>query len=292
MRLTLILAFVAVAAAGFPPADAGAQLRRGMAVDSNVVIKVWNPSGSLRFVAWDHDSLHVEGTGPKWAPFFFGGSRESVKFGIEEDMVKGELPKTNMVVHVPRASRVSAKTVDAAIEVDNVTGYYTTVSGGVRVVGTLRELQVESLRGTVDLDVRAPWVRVMGGEGDAVIRGAVEDLAASTVAGRLTVEVSAAGRARLETMTGNLTARVAVRPQGNMELDSHAGTVELVLEPSARVDVDATTVAGEIRNQFDKRSPQPGRGGKGATFSFATDPGGARVIVRTYKGTIIVRRGA
>jgi hypothetical protein len=294
MRLTrkLTLTLLAMAAVAITPAPGASQIRRGMAVDSNVVIKVWNPSGSLRLVAWDRDSLHVEGEAPKWAEFFFGGLRNSVKFGFDEAMVKGELPKTTLVVYVPRGSRVSGKTVDATIDVENVSGYYTTVSGGVRVTGSLRELQVESLRGAIDIDARAPWVRVMGGEGDATIRGAIEDLGASTVAGRLTVVLTSAARTRLETMTGNLSARVAVQPNGNMELDSHAGTVELVLDPSARVDVDATTVAGQIDNQFDKRRPQPGRGGKGATLNFATDPGGARVVVRTYKGTIVIRRGA
>jgi hypothetical protein len=279
----------ALLATSFTANSSEAQIRRGLAVDSNAVIKVWNPSGSLRLVAWDRDSVHVEGTAPKWAPFYFGGTRESVKFGIEEDMPKGELPISALVVHVPRGSRVTARTVDATIEVDNVSGFYYTASGAVRAVGTLRELQVESLRGTVDVDVRAPWVRIMGGEGDATVRGSIEDLAASTVAGRLTAQVSDAGRARLETMTGDLLARVALQPQGSMELDSHAGSVTLELPQGARVDVDASTVAGEIRNQFDKRQPQRGKGGKGASFTFATDPSGARVVVRTYKGTIIIK---
>lgn len=261
-----------------------------MAVDSNAVIKIWNPSGSLRIIAWSRDSLHVEGTGPTWAPFFFGGGRQGAKFGIEEEKTKGELPRVMLVVHVPFGSRVSAKTVDADIEVAGATGYYTTVSGDIRVVGALRELQVESLRGKTDINASAPWVRVMGGEGDATIRGTIEDLAASTVAGRLTADVMGTSRARLETMTGNLYSHVAVQPNGSLELDSHAGTVELVIDPGARLDVDATSVAGKIDNQFDKRQPQPGRGGKGASFSFATDPAGARVVVRTYKGTIIVKR--
>lgn len=280
-----------MAALGLAANPLTAQIRRGMAVDSNVVVKIWNPSGTLKLVAWDRDSLHVEGTAPKWASFFFAGGRGSVKFGIEED-TKGDLPKAALVVYIPRGSRVSAKTVDATIDVDNVTGYYTSVSGSIRVNGSLRELQVESLRGAIDIDVRAPWVKVNGGEGKATVRGAIEDLAASTVAGRLTVQLTAAVRTRLETMTGDLTARVAVQPKGNLELDSHSGTVELVIDPGARVDVDASTVAGEIRNLFDTRRAQPGRGGKGASFSFATDAAGARVIVRTYKGTIIVRRGA
>jgi hypothetical protein len=295
MRRLTTLCFFALAmcsSAGVLPAQAVQKISRGMAADSNIVVKIWNPTGTLKLVAWDRDSLHVEGTGPKGAPFFFGGSARGAKFGIEEVMAKGGPPAVTMVAYVPRGSRVSAKTVDATIEADNVSGYYTTVSGSIRVSGSLRELQVESLRGAIDIDVRAPWVRVQGGEGDASIRGAIEDLAASTVAGRLTVQVSGAARARLETMTGDLTSRVAMQPYGNLELDSHAGTVELVLDPESHVDVEATTVAGEIKNQFDKRRPQPGRAGKGAIFTFATDPAGARVIVRTYKGTIVVRRGA
>ena len=293
-RLTrsCILAFAVLLAVVLAPTKGATQIRRGMPVDSNVVIKIWNPSGSLKLVAWDRDSLHVEGTGPKWAPFFFGGGRSGVKFGIEEEKTKGELPRVALVVYVPRASRVSAKTVDATIEVEGVSGFYTTVSGDIRVTGAVRELQVESLRGASEVEVRAPWVRIMGGEGDATIRGSIEDLAASTVAGRLTVDVTGAARARLETMTGALTSHVAVQPNGSIELDSHAGTVELVLDPNARVDVDATSVAGKIDNQFDKRRPLPGRGGKGSSLNFATDPAGARVVVRTYKGTIVVKRGA
>lgn len=288
MRLTLI-SLAALAAASLAPASSAAQIRRGLAVDTNAVIKVWNPSGSLRLIAWDRDSIHVEGSAPKWAKFYFGGSRQSVKFGIEEDAPKGELPVSTLVVHVPRGSRVTARTVDASIDVDNVSGFYYTASGAVRAAGTLHELQVESLRGTVDVDVHAPWVRVMGGEGEATIRGAVEDLAASTVAGRLTAQVSGAGRARLETMTGDLLARVALQAKASMELDSHAGAVTLELPPGARVDVDASTVTGEIRNLFDARQPQRGKGGKGASFTFATDPAGARVVIRTYKGTIIIK---
>lgn len=284
-RLLSLLSLLVLTSTALP-----AQLRRGMAVDSNVVIKIWNPSGSLKLVAWDRDSLHVEGTGPKWASFFFGGNRGSVKFGIEEDAPKGEFPRVAMVVYLPRGSRVSAKTVDASMEVDNVSGFYNTVSGSLRVTGTLRELQVESLRGTIDVDARAPWIRVMGGEGDATIRGAIEDLAASTVAGRLTVEVSNTSRTRLETMTGDLHARVAVEPNGSLELDSHAGTVDVQFAPNARVDIDASSVAGEIRNQLDRRVPLPGRGGKGSSLSIATDPAGARVVIRTYKGAIVLRR--
>lgn len=288
----LTLAFFAVTAIAVAPHRAASQIRRGMAVDSNVVIKIWNPSGSLKLVAWDRDSLHVDGTGPKWASFFFGGGRSGVKFGIEEEKAKDELPRVALVVYVPRGSRVSAKTVDATIDVEGVTGYYTTVSGDIRVSGALRELQLESLRGSSDVEVRAPWVRIMGGEGDATIRGTIEDLAVATVAGRLTADVDGAARARLETMTGNLISHVAVQPNGSLELDSHAGTVELVLDPSARVDVDATSVAGKIDNQFDKRRVLPGRGGKGSAIAFATDPAGARVVVRTYKGTIVLKKGA
>jgi hypothetical protein len=286
--MTRILSLVVLLALASSALDA--QLRRAMAVDSNVVVKIWNPSGSLKLVAWDRDSLHVEGTGPKWAGFFFGGNRGSVKFGIEEDGAKGDLPRVAMVVYLPRGSRVSAKTVDGSMEVDNVSGFYNTVSGSLRVTGSLRELQVESLSGSIDVAASAPWIRVMGGEGDATIRGAIEDLAASTVAGRLTVDVRMAARTRLETMTGDLTARVAVQPNGSLELDSHAGTVELHLAPDARVDIDASSVAGEIRNQLDRRVPQPGRGGKGSSLTIATDPAGARVVIRTYKGTIVLRR--
>ncbi|MGQ0538656.1 MAG: DUF4097 family beta strand repeat-containing protein [Gemmatimonadaceae bacterium] len=280
------LAALAAAASGL-----SAQVRRGLAVDSNAVIKVWNPAGSLRLVAWDRDSLHVEAALGKGVPFFFGGGPRGVKFGIDEAMLKGEAPRIALVAYVPRASRVSAKTVDAAIDAENVAGYLTSVSGRIRATGSVRELQVESLTGDIDIDVRAPWVRLRGGEGSALLKGSIADLAASTVGGSLTATLSGVLRARLETMTGNLTARMAVNPSGNLELDSHAGTVELILDAGSRVDIDAATVAGEIRNLYDGRRAQPGRAGKGASLNFASDPAGARIVVRTYKGAIVIRRG-
>src|SRR5262245_53628466 len=88
-----------IAALCLAPLVAGAQSTaadgpelNGRKVGPTVPLKIYNPAGSVRVIAWDHDSVSVHArTRP--AGFFFGGNPTAMKFGVNEFMFGVEEPR-------------------------------------------------------------------------------------------------------------------------------------------------------------------------------------------------------
>jgi hypothetical protein len=260
------------------------------AVASDVALKIWIPAGSVRIVGWDHDSLVVEGTVPSGEQFFFGGSSTAIKMGIEDPPPNRVSPPAALVIHAPKRSRLSVKTVSADIVAQDVSGWFNSVGGRIHLTGRSREVQAETLDGAVDLDVTAHWVRARTGSGRLTVGGAVEDLTASTVSGNLSVTSSGLERARLESISGPIAFSGVPARAGVVEFDNHSGAIEIRLAADAAADLELTTVAGSITNRFNTRKPIAGRQGRGQDLAFATDVTGARITARTFKGPILLAR--
>ncbi|MGH7718785.1 MAG: DUF4097 family beta strand repeat-containing protein [Gemmatimonadaceae bacterium] len=271
-------------------ASAQQRIARGRAVSRDVAVKVWIPAGTVRLVGWDRDSLSVEGMVTGGERFFFGGDARGIKFGVEEPPRDRIAQPAELVVHLPKGARVSVKTVSADIEATDVSGWFTAVGGGIRISGQAREVQAEALDGAVELNVTAPWVRARTGSGPLTIGGAVEDLAASTVSGNLSVSSRGIERGKFDSVTGRIVFSAALARGGAVDFDNHSGAVEIQLPSNIAADVELTTVAGSITNRFDARRPIAGRQGRGQDLAFATDPNGARVAARTFKGPILLER--
>ena len=287
MRRVLAIVTLGVAGSALDTARAEAQVsvRRGVRVDSTVGMKVSVPAGSIRFIGWDRDSLHVEGTIGKGDTFFFGGAGSGAKFGIDEADGRAVQP-AQLTAYVPRAARVSVRTISASIDANDVSGWFTTVGGNVRVSGRATDVQVEAIDGSIILDVNAPVARARTGSGTLTAGGTLDDLIASTVSGSLTVTATGLGRARLESVTGAIVLATSLERAASIAIDNHSGSVELRLPLNVAASFDLTSVAGTITNGFDKRPATTGRQARGQELSFYTDPKGAQVTVRTFKGPI------
>ena len=279
-----VAAGIALIAGG---ADAQVSVRRGVRVDSTVGMKVSVPAGSIRFIGWDRDSLHVEGTMGKGDTFYFGGAGSGAKFGIDEAGGQAVRP-AQLTAYVPRAARVSVRTISASIDATDVSGWFTTVGGEIRVSGRATEVQAEAIDGSITLTADAPYARVRTGSGALSAGGRIEDLVASTVSGSLTVTATGLGRARLESMTGAIVLETSLDRAASIAIDNHNGSVELRLPSDVAASFDLTSVAGTISNGFDKRPATTSRLGRGQELSFYTDPKGAQVTVRTFKGPILL----
>jgi hypothetical protein len=278
-----------VAAIALGGADAGAQVpvSRGVRVNADVALKVSVPAGSIRLVGWDADSVHVRGTIGKGDTFYFGAGASGGKFGIDE--ASGRTPQpAQLIAYIPRGGRVSVRTIGAAIEASDIAGWFTTVAGNIRVGGQASEVQAEAIDGSITLSVTTPYARARTGSGTLVAGGRIEDLLASTVSGPLTVTATGLGRARLESVTGAIIFDASVDRAASIAVDNHSGSVELRLSSDVAADFDLTSVAGTITNGFEKRLPTKSRQGRGEELSFYTDPKGAQVIVRTFKGPIVL----
>ena len=290
MRITSRLAVVAGCIATLASsAAAQQQVNRRIAIAPDASIKVWLPAGSLRLVAWDRDSLVVEGTVAAGESFFFGGSGKAAKFGINEPPPGRVAQPAHLVVHVPRRGRVNVRSIAASIEATGVSGWFNTVAGDIRLTGVTEEVNAEAMDGSVHVDVTSPYVRARSASGPLTVAGRVEDLGAATVSGLLTVSASGVLRGRFESMTGRIVLDARLDPSASIDIDSHAAPVELRLAMPLTGLLDLTSVTGNITNGLDKRLPAASRKGRGQELTFDTGIEGPRIVVRSFKGSIVLR---
>ena len=287
--VALTAGLLAVSIAAAPAATAQSAVKRGIRVNRDIGVKAWVPNGSVRVIGWDRDSLHVEGTVGAGDTFHFGGNESGAKLGVDDPLPGRTSPPAHLTVYLPRGGQISVRTVSASVEATDASGWFSTVSGNIRVSGKASELQVEALDGSIHVAATAPYARLRTGSGTVTVGGRIEDLVASTVSGPIAVTSAGVARGRFESMTGAILLDAPVGPASSIDVDNHNGSVELRLPTSLAVDVALTSVAGSITNQYDKRAPLAGRQGRGQELSFVTDPKGARIVVRTFRGPILLR---
>lgn len=272
-----------------PTLESQQQVRRATAVSSDVSIKIWFPSGSLRLVGWDRDSLVVEGTVGAGGNFYFGGAGSAAKFGVEEPGSRPVQP-SQLVAYVPRNGRVNVRSITGSIEVADLSGWFNTVGGDIRISGTAQEVSAEAMDGLVRVDVIAPYVRARTASGSLTVSGRVEDIAAATVSGPLTIDTRGIVQGRFETVTGSVILGSKLDRSASIDIDSHSGPVELQLASPLTGELDLTSVTGTITNGLDKRLPVASRKGKGQELKLVTGRDGASIVVRSFKGSIVLRR--
>ena len=272
------------------PVEAQTPIRRGASVNRDAGVKIWIPAGSIRLIGWDRDSLHVEGTVGKGDTFYFGGAGSGAKFGVDEPSAGRVAQPAHLTAYVPRGARVNVRTVSASTEASDVSGWFNTVSGDIRLSGTAETVQAEAIDGSIYLTATSPYTRARTGSGTLTVGGHIEDLVASTVSGQLTVTAGGLARGRFESVTGPILIAAPIDRAASIDIDNHNGSVELRVPSTVAADFDLISVGGSITNYFDKRPPTTGRQGRGQELSFFTDPKGARIVVRTFKGAITLRQ--
>ena len=262
-------------------------------VGPTVPLKIYNPSGSVRVIAWDHDSILVRG--PARPPgFFFGGNSAALKFGVNEFMfgvleprgVADTAKTAHFVVWVPRHSQVAVKTASASIEAHGVSGLFYTVSGTIQVNDTASTIDVESISGNIDVNASASWLRARTSTGRLLIRGGVQDVDASTTDGLIDIATSAIFRGRFQSVNGDIRFAGSPSNRALFEFSNHSGAVDFVLGRYTSAVFDLTSVTGVIENGLTR--VQPVSAGP-HSMRLNVGSGEAQVTVRTFKGPIRLR---
>jgi hypothetical protein len=253
----------------------------------DVGVKIWVPTGSVRLVAWDRDSIVVRGRVAPTSHFFFarGTDKSSYKLGVEPRGFEGPpVPEpSDFVINVPRRAEISIKTVDATIMGEGVGGWFYSVSGAIRLSGAAPNVDAESIRGDVDLDVTSMLVKARTGRGHMTVRGSAEDVDASTVSGPLDIASPAIQRGRFSSVTGNIRYAANPAPGSVFDFSDHAGTVEMFLPRTASSRLDVSTVTGAIQNTLSEVRPVSAGG---RTLTVRLGAGEAHMTIRTFKGAI------
>src|SRR5579863_10228806 len=216
-------------------------IERRQALTPGAGVKIFVPAGHVRLIGWDKDTLVVHGTVSRGSTFYYGGYHAGVKISVDPDSGSATLE-----IHVPRTSLVSIKAVSADVEATDVSGWFYGVSSRIRLDGTAKNLEAESITGNLDIDVVAPWVRGRTGQGRLTISGQVADVTASTINGAIDLTTRGLERARVSTVNGNIRFAGDPGTQGLVDIDDYGGPVDLTLAAHMGGECDVTTVHGAI----------------------------------------------
>jgi hypothetical protein len=284
MRLRLAVALLALAV----PLAAQQKIDRRIAIAPDASIRITNMAGVVRISGWDADSIAVTGTVAAGAGFFFGGKGQFAKMGVERKDETLAEPGSTLDVKVPRGARVWVKSGTANIEVTGLRGEVecVSVSGSIRVEGSLKLLIAESMEGNLNASGPMDVVRLKGGAGTITIRGARGDILATTVGGAIVAMDGAVVRAHLETVSGTIAYDGSVDPRGTLESVTHSGDVTLRLPPEISAEFDLESFDGPIVVGITDKGSGREKPTTGKPVSFVTGAGGSHVMVRSFKGEI------
>jgi hypothetical protein len=286
----LLLGVVALAVGASAPVQGPAEgkLLAARAVRPTVAIKAWNTAGSIRLVGWSKDSVVVRGEVGRHVRFLLSQDGDAMKLIAEQEREgSGASPSaSDLVAWVPRQSALSVKTVSADITADGVGGWFYSVSGNLRLTGSARSIEAESMTGNLDLDVACLWVRARAGSGSLDLRGATEGADLSTISGDLRVATSSLLRAQIASVTGDIRFAATPTAAAIVDVSDHSGSVEVVLPDNASAELALTSIAGSIDNGVTGASATaaPSR-----SLNLHLGYGESRVIVRTFTGPIRLR---
>jgi hypothetical protein len=271
------------------PPGGDQKIERRMAISPDASIRIHNLYGVTRIIGWDRDSLVVTGTVPSEAgTFYMGGAGRAAKLGIEPSPGAAGAPLPSLEIRVPRGARLWVKSLSAGVTATGLSGELecSSVSGQIRVEGSLHLLVAESMEGNLNVAGPMEVVRLKGGTGSITLRGPRGDVQASTVGGALVATDAALTRAHLETVSGTITYEGTVAPTGTLEAVTHSGDVILRLPPSLGAEFDLESFDGSIAYGLSSKGEGAPKPFKGKPLTLTAGDGQARVMVRTFKGEI------
>jgi hypothetical protein len=267
-------------------AGTGDPVLRARSLAAGAPVKMFIPSGSVRLIGWDRDSIEVRGRVPAPASLVLSGSDTAgLKLVVEQR--DGQTPVSNrLAIYLPRRSQVSLKGVDAVVTSTDVGGWFYTVSGSIRLEGSVTSVDAEAMSGDLDLDVITPWARAKTGKGHLAIRGSPQDVDASTISGTLDIATPTIMHGRFTSVTGDINYASTMRPRSMFEFSNHSGAVDLLLPRDVSAHLELSSVEGEIDNGFTQLRPAAA-GVHNLQLNLGA--GASDVTVRTFRGTVRLR---
>ncbi len=282
------------------PVDAGARtvalaprhaVRVGRAAPADGIVRIWTVAGSVHVVGWDADSVDVSGESADGRPFHCVGPANGLKCGswLATD---DEGAPARLEFRVPRQAAVWIKSASADIAVEGLAGSLEaySVTGAVRVAGAAHVVAVESMAGDIDVRGASATLRLRSGSGSISLAGTADDVDASSVSGRVVIDGARIARGRFDSIDGGVLWSGPIARDAVLEFSSHSGPVVLRLPSQTAAHFSLSCYNGWIRSDFGGSGARGTRRPAGRTYTFTVPPGGARVTIRNFKGSISLLR--
>lgn len=289
MLRSLLLAFLIALATS--EVSAQTKLNRGLKLNADGAIRIYNLVGSVRVIGWKHDSVAVRGSLGKGNTFHMGGAGAGMKMFVE-GMDERNPAAADIEVSVPMRAKVWVKTATASIEVSGVTGSLDlyVVGGNIKVTGNPADVNAEAIDGSITIVGSPAWVRAKSASGGVTLEGSSSDVTISTVSGKIDVDGTRYEKAKFESVTGDIRFAGSFAPGGLVNFDTHSGTVEVGIPAGSGADFEVVSIAGKIANRLTSSRPVAGRYGRGAELTTSSGNGGTRVVIKSFKGPVTLLR--
>ncbi|MGH7621731.1 MAG: hypothetical protein ACREMU_05275 [Gemmatimonadaceae bacterium] len=148
----------------------GEPLLRSHALKPRAPVKMFVPSGTVRIFGWDREAIEIRGRLPAAAQLSLTGTDSGVKLIVDEPSGK-PAASSKLSIYMPRRSQVSLKTVDATVDATDIGGWFYTVSGSLRIGGSMSSVEAEAMSGDITLAAATPWARARTGAGHLIVTG-------------------------------------------------------------------------------------------------------------------------
>lgn len=307
-RLVIAVAAAATAAAAggwwTPPAFAASpvsgarEIHESREADRTAEIEISNTSGSVSVQGWDREMVEITGTlDENVERLEITGDRKHLKIRvILPDRVR-EGGEADLEVRVPAGAEVSVSTVSADQDIAGLTGELTiaSVSGDISVTGgPLKDIEIDSVSGEIDLAASAPTIEVDSVSGDLTLdapaQGVLPELHAETVSGDMMI-LDDLSSCKLTSISGDVTYQAGFPADGSYEFEIFSGDIEIAVPASTGARFEITTFSGEIESDFTSVSVEregPGRGDKSGHSNFTIGDGRARVRIESMSGDVSI----
>lgn len=277
-------------------AETGTPINETRPAKADGTIWVHNLAGSVKIQGWDKNEVHVTGTlgaGSKRLEINNDGDGIDIRVVLPEH-TRNNVDGSELVIEVPKASRISVDTVSADIDAARLTGTarLKSVSGNVKLDSSDSDITASSVSGDVDVTGSAAnaHINAHGISNEVRVSGVDGDLRAESISG--TVKVfgkNRLNRAQLNSTSGNVEFAAELTRGGNYTFNSTSGNVELSFPKAPDARFDISTFSGNIDNGFGPKPQRVSDYGPGMELHFTNGTGSAQVDARTLSGNISLR---
>jgi DUF4097 and DUF4098 domain-containing protein YvlB len=231
---------------------AGEAVDKTLPVKPGGVVRIDNVRGQIAVEGWDRDEVSVKGTlddQTKKFTFETSGSTTTVRVETPNGLNRGE--GSNLVIHVPAASRVRVDLVSAELSLKNLHGGIDgkTVSGDVDAADLGGRMEITTVSGAIRVEGADGPVTFHSVSGDISADTHAEEIDISTVSGK--ADVTSGKRlkeATLNSVSGDVQLSADLADGARIKGSSTSGDVRLRVNPDAGVVVELHATSGAIKN--------------------------------------------
>lgn len=259
-----------------------------LAVRSGTRLSVSNVSGTVAVRAWGRQQIRVEAE--------YDRARVEVDEGPGRVSVRtvsrrGDA-EVDYTITVPHNTAVEVNAVSSDVDVSGVCGgaHLNSVSGDVRLVCGSGDVAAQSVSGDVSVSsIRGP-LEVGSTSGDVAVTGVRGDVSAHSVSGDISLNEVDGRDVGAETVSGEIIFSGRMADNGRYRFESHSGDVTVRAAGGLNATINVSTFNGDFESDFPIVLTPGSRVQR--EWEFALGNGGARVTLRSFSGSIYLRRGA